>query len=273
MPSGLQVAVSTWTFRTQPLFAALDILHLLGVTAVELWGDRAHLDPRLGLPDPEEIGAALDRLGLTLHSVHGPFRGMDLAADDETQRAEAVALVGQALEYAARLDCRRVVVHPSTGIPFDSETRRAAAWRRTVASFGELARRAGQLGVTVLIENLPDSTGRVIGGRVADLLALIEEVASPHLAVCLDVGHALVSTGGWQEEVAAAFPYLRSVHASDGDGSADAHLPLGDGTVPWDELLRTLVERGYEGGFVLEVGGGEDGIRRSLTVVERRRTG
>lgn len=271
MATGLQVAASTWTFRKQPLFEALDIVHLLGVTHVELWGDGTHLDPRLALPETEEIAAALDRLGLAAHSLHGPFRGLDLAAADEEARLAAVATVGRALEMAAGLECPCVVVHPSDGTRHAPGPEREGAWRRTVASLRDLARRAGELGVTVLIENLPDPHGGVIGGRVADLVALIEAVGSPQVKICLDTGHAMVSTGGWEAELLAAWPHLRSIHASDGDGTADAHLPLGHGAIEWHRLLGHLAQGGYGGGFVLEVGGGEEGVRQSLELVRRLR--
>ncbi|HEY8417682.1 MAG TPA: sugar phosphate isomerase/epimerase family protein [Limnochordales bacterium] len=268
-----RVAVSTLVFADRPLFEALDNLHLLGAAAVEVTANEAHLDPRLDLPDLEEIGAALDRLGLSLFSMHAPFRGLDLAAPREEERRAAVATIRRALEVAAALDCRHVVVHPSAGTTYTDPGERAAAWRRTVASLTELGRRAGELGVTVMIENLPDTHGSLIGGRVADLAALIAEVGSPQLGICLDVSHAMISTGGWEGELLAALPYLRSMHASDGDGSADAHLPLGDGTVAWDRMFQLLDQHGYGGGFVLEVLGGDDGVRRSLAAVERWRSG
>ncbi|OUN00168.1 MAG: hypothetical protein BAA04_09440 [Firmicutes bacterium ZCTH02-B6] len=273
MADGFRLAVSTWTFKQRSLFEALDILHLLGATDVELWADGAHLDPRLALPEIEEVAAALDRLGLAAHSLHAPFRGLDLAAPAAEERLAAVNTIARALEVAARLDCRYAVVHPSNGFNWAEGPEREAAWQRTVASLEQLCRRAGQLGVTVLIENLPDPSGDVIGGRSADLLALIQAVGSPNLGICLDVGHALVSTGGWEQELAAVYPHLLSIHAADGDGSADAHLPLGEGSVPWERLLSALAGRGYTGGFVLEVAGGEDGVRRSLDVAGRLRSG
>jgi len=273
LTGGFRLAVSTWTFSQRPLFEALDILHLLGATDVELWANGTHLDPRCEPPEIEEVAAALDRLGLAAHSLHAPFRGLDLAAPAPEERQEAVATIGRALEIAARLDCPYVVVHPSDGSDRGEGPEREAAWQRTAASLDQLSRRAWELGVTILIENLPDPGGRVIGGRSADLLALLEAVGSPHLGICLDVGHALVSTGGWERELAAVFPYLRSIHAADGDGSADAHLPLGEGAVPWERLLGALRQRGYSGGFVLEVAGGEEGVRRSLELISRLRSG
>ncbi|HEY8418022.1 MAG TPA: sugar phosphate isomerase/epimerase family protein [Limnochordales bacterium] len=256
-------------FADRPLFEALDVMHLLGAAALEVSADEAHLDPRRDLPDLKEVAAVVDRLGLSLFSLHAPFRGLNLAAPREEERRTAVATIGRALEVAAALDCRHVVVHPSDGTIYSDPDQRAAAWRRTVASLAELGRRAGELGVTVMIENLGDTHGTLIGGRVADLTALIAEVGSPHIGICLDVSHAMISTGGWEDELLAALPHLRSVHASDGDGSADAHLPLGDGKVAWDRMFQLLADHRYGGGFVLEVLGGEDGVRRSLAAVER----
>jgi len=95
-----RVAVSTWVFADRPLFEALDVMHLLGAAALEVSADEAHLDPRRDLPDLKEVAAAVDRLGLSLFSLHAPFRGLNLAAPREEERRTAVATIGRALEVA-----------------------------------------------------------------------------------------------------------------------------------------------------------------------------
>src|SRR5690606_28481725 len=59
-----------------------------------------------------------------------------------------------------------------------------------------------------------------------------------------------------------------SVHASDTEGGSDAHWPLGRGAIDWRRVLEVLEEAGYDGGFVLEVAGGEAALEESFAALQ-----
>lgn len=281
------IVATTWTLKDKSLYEALDIIHLLGLSDVELWGEGVHVDPRGELPDPDELAAAMDRIGLAAHSIHAPFKGLDLTAADAGVRNQAVSTLSRVIELAGGIDCRLVVVHvdgsgQASGSPVaggsgaaanglsDGASGRAAfveeseAVERAAAALTILCKHAEDFGVTLLVENQPDATGGRFGSRVADLLELIQMVGAPNVGVCFDVAHAVVSTGGWEAELRACLPYVRSVHASDTRGAEDEHLPLGDGAVDWRRVAAVLEEAGFDGGLVLEVAGGEAALERSL---------
>src|SRR5690625_1653660 len=109
--TGRPVAVSTWTFKRHSLLEALDAIHLLGLSDVELWAEGVHLDPGGVMPDLEEVAAALDRLGLWPTAMQAPFKGLDLTPADDARREENIAIIERALDAAAALDCISVVVH------------------------------------------------------------------------------------------------------------------------------------------------------------------
>lgn len=270
--TGFPVVATTWTFKDKPIFEALDIIHLLGVSDVELWAEGVHLDPREELPDVGELASAMDRIGLAAHSIHGPFRGLDLTSADGGVRRRAVSTLSRVIELAADIDCPFVVVHvdgagdTADGVDGtrDAFIHRAEAVERAAAALTVLCKHAEDLNVTVLIENQPDASGKRFGARVADLLELITMVGAPNIGICFDVAHAVVSTGDWAAELKAALPHVRSVHASDTDGDADSHLPLGHGGIDWDRVVAVLDEAGFDGGFVLEVAGGEEALEQSL---------
>lgn len=286
----MPVVASTWTFKDKTLFEALDIIHLLGFSDVELWAQGVHLDPRGELPDVGELASVMDRLGLTAHSIHAPFRELDLTSADPGIRRRAVTAISRVIELAADIDCPLVVVHVDgagerardesvSNVAGGSMTDRAAfidrseALERAAAALTVLCKHAQDLDVTVLIENQPDRTGQRIGARVAELLQLIDMVGASNLGICLDIAHAVVSTGGWEDELQAALPHLRSIHASDTEGSNDSHLPPGEGGIDWQHVLTALEDAGYGGGFVLEVAGGERAVERSLDELRGREAG
>lgn len=270
----LPVAASTWTFRQYPLLKALDVIHLLGITEVELWAEGVHLDPRTDLPDLEEVGSALDRLGLWPTGMHAPFLGLDLTEADEPRRLDNIGVIERTMDVAAALDCTMLVVHVDgggesrpSGAGIDAVRRgmleRAADALERLCDYGE------ELGITVLIENQPDGTGKRIGSTVDELIALIERVGAPNLGICFDVAHAVVSTGDWESEWDAALHYIMSVHMSDTYGTDDDHLPLGAGAFDWERFVRLVEEADAEPNLVLEVAGGEEAVQQSMTELSR----
>ncbi len=65
---------------------------------------------------------------------------------------------------------------------------------------------------------------------------------------CLDVGHWHCFAKGFErgnlaQWLSALDPFLGHLHLHDNDGSADQHLGLGLGTIPWDELRAWLENR------------------------------
>lgn len=266
----LAVAASTWTFRQYPLLKALDVIHLLGITEVELWAEGVHLDPRADLPDLEEVASALDRLGLWATGMHGPFRGLDLTVADEAQRQTNIDVLKRTLDVAAALDCATVVVHVDgagearfAGV--GAEAVRRAALSRGADALEQLCDYGNELGLTVLIENQPDGTGTRIGSGVDELVQLIETVDAPNLGICFDIAHAVVSTGDWESEWKTAKRYIMSVHMSDTHGTDDDHLPLGAGAIDWERFVQVIEESDVDPDLVLEVAGGETAVQQSLT--------
>lgn len=275
------VAASTWTFKQYPLLKALEVIHLLGVTEVELWAEGTHLDPRGELPDLTEVASALDRLGLWPSGMHAPFKGLDLTVADDEERQNRIDVIKGALDVAAALDVMHVVVHVDGGTADAAAlseedvgaqgSGRSQRLRTAAEALEQLCEYGLDLGVTVLIENQPDVTGARIGARVGELLELIKTVDMPNLGLCFDIPHAIVSTGAWEDEwqAAAASGLTASIHMSDTEGTDDDHLALGAGTIDWTRFLRALDESGGEPDLVLEVAGGEEAVQQSVATLAR----
>ena len=107
------------------------------------------------------------------------------------------------------------------------------------------------------------------GMIVGDFQRLIADF--PDLKMTLDFGHLLASAGYWHFDWRKDFikplaPHIVHTHISDNFGKeggygsksiagklGDLHLPLDMGRVPWREMITTLLEQGYSGGFTLEI--------------------
>jgi len=108
-----------------------------------------------------------------------------------------------------------------------------------------LVREAGRFGIRVMYEPLDtprdtlENLGRIVS-RLADL------------QVHMDVGHAHIR-GIPPEAFFRAFPgKVAHIHVHDNLGSEDLHLPIGTGTVPWEEYTRQI-RRAYDGTLSLEI--------------------
>mgnify|MGYP000630865344 CR=1 FL=1 len=95
----------------------------------------------------------------------------------------------------------------------------------------------------------------------ADKFTLLEELGLEHIGITLDTGHisfkdeagvmyrAFGTIGGFIERFAAL---INHVHIHDFDGSRD-HLPLGEGSIDFEDIVRCLMRVGYEGALSLEL--------------------
>jgi sugar phosphate isomerase/epimerase len=164
----------------------------------------------------------------------------------ESLRKAAVAELKQCLEAFANLGAEWMNIHPDSKAPLHD---RKFVIEQNLKTIRELCPLARELGVGLMIENLPGSFNTA--HQLGELLDAV-----PELGLHLDIGHAnlMVAYNTTDEILAAYGPRLRHVHLHDNKGgSSDLHLPLGTGTVDVDQSVRALQSAGYDGTITLEV--------------------
>lgn len=146
-----------------------------------------------------------------------------------------------------RLDVKKVNIHPDetiTGI-FNKET----VLSRNIYAIKRAAQSAEQYGLKLMVENCPK-----VFSSVDDLQMLFDNVKD--LGFHLDVGHANLNTekNRTSDLLASLSNRLEHVHLSDNKaGTADLHLPLGAGLIPWSKIISALRRYKYDGTITLEV--------------------
>ena len=199
------------------------------------------------------------------YTVHAPLEMnlMDLTAFD-LQRD----VLDASLRFANSVGAAVVVCHAGQRLGSrdarHSFKEQLAAERRALREAGE---KAGELGVTIAVENyypeLPIVQGAVYdySVRPSELAEQISAVDHPAVGICLDVGHAALAASVFDfdyfEECAAAAPLVRHLHLHDNlmkanltgvppvsehpvYGLGDLHLPPGRGTIPLEELFQQV---------------------------------
>lgn len=250
-------ALSTHFFVNHRLTVALlSKIQQAGIPAVEIFCARQHLDYR-DKAQIGEMGHWFRDSEIKLHSLHspmyndefwgrsGPHSVITITEQVKGRRLEMVDEIKRALEIAEVIPFRYLIQHIGVGgEEFDMRKFDAA-----FAALEELKLFAGQRGVEILLENIPN------GLSSAERLLLFEELTHIGLHYVFDTGHAHMGAG-----VAATFDLLkdkiRSTHVHDNDGKSDSHLiPFVSegGTVDWKEAMHLLNSREANYPLLLEL--------------------
>ena len=230
--------------------------------ALERIAERAELAEIYSADDHSLLAAANRRAalasGLQL-TVHGPHDDLEPGSLRERDRRYAVQVHRRHLEAAAEIGAFTYVVHPDySGCAVPRDARVVAALQCTFAELEELQR---ELGVRVVVENMP-GIGFSHFGAPGDL-------DLGELGLILDTGHAAIC-GTLHDFLSEPHAELAHVHLHDNRGPADAgdpHLPLGRGVVDAGAVVRKARESGAR--VILELLD-EASIAESVAYLERR---
>jgi sugar phosphate isomerase/epimerase len=165
--------------------------------------------------------------------LHGPFMDLNPGALDPLVREATRLRFCQTLDLATRCGARLVVFHP--GFDRWRYGGRTDLWLEASLSFWpSLIEQAAARGVLLALENIFDQYPE-------PLATLMDQLDSPWLGHCFDVGHwnifAKVTLREWIDAVGRRLVHL---HLHDNDGASDAHLPAGEGNIDFDSLFRLL---------------------------------
>jgi sugar phosphate isomerase/epimerase len=194
--------------------------------------------------DPYAIRDALQRRNLPVVG-HTAFYLPMGSAIEELRRA-SVCELRRCLDAFHIIGASWMNVHPDRHTPMHS---RQFYIEQNIRSFEELLAYAREVGIGIMIENLPGDYN-----SACQLGELLDPV--PELGLHLDIGHANLQVPfNTTEEILAAYgSRLRHVHLHDNKGGhADLHLPLGSGTLDLRAAVRALKRCGYDGTITLEV--------------------
>lgn len=187
----------------------------------------------------------IEASGMTVDSVHAPFpEGDQLFSLNEDERLESIRQCQTALDTAAELDGRTVVIHliQPYGIP-EGETR-SKMIEQGRRSVGVLAAHAAGQGVTLALEN----------GQKLEydhvLESLLAEFDDEHVGLCYDTGHENVQ-GTCFRLLEKHGHRLLTLHIHDNTGS-DTHMLPYEGTINWELFRDTLHGLDYSGNFPVE---------------------
>ena len=208
------IGISTSAYADLPLEAALArIAGLAPAAEIRSFGAHSVLHRRCRR-------AALEA-GLA-YTVHGPFGSNGLGDVSRQSRRDALHEHRRHLEASAEIGATIYVVHPDWHRP--GGPRQAATAAMLELSFAELRELQDQVGVEIVVENMP--------GAEHSHFTHPGDLDLRGLGLLLDAGHAAVSgcLDAWLADPCAPLRHVH-LHSNGGPGDGDRHLALGAGVV------------------------------------------
>ncbi len=200
--------------------------------------------------------------GLDFCQAHSP----DGEHFDEGEKRDALILATKrSIEACRMLGIPHTVIHAQEvrdGTPKEFTD-------RNIEFYKLFADDAERWGVDILIENSasawnPEYYLRT-GKEMREFLSL---AGIPRMGVCWDVGHGNVQGRGQYDDIIEMGAALRALHVQDNCGKEDSHLTPMAGTTNFDDVMRALIDSGYEGDFTFE---GSNTLRRRSSWPHYRR--
>jgi sugar phosphate isomerase/epimerase len=178
-------------------------------------------------------------------SLHAPFMDLNPGAVDPMIRSVTQMRFSRTLGVAAVLKPRVVVFH--TGYDRWRYNGRTDIWLEySVDTWTQVMETASKIGVRVAVENVFDEDPEA-------LRLLIDRIALPDFGFCFDTGHfnlfSKVPMEQWFESLGQ---HLTEVHLHDNDGTGDAHLAVGKGTIDFEKFFRLMDRHGARPVYTIE---------------------
>lgn len=252
--------------RPRDLIASIEFARQHGIAAVELFADVPTLHPgSVNAQERAALRAKLAECGVRA-SIHVSLFGPNLGCENPGIWAESVKQHQETIDLAADLAAEVMVVHP--GYVYLPRQDREAVRHQTVRGLKAVAAHAGERGVKLALENI-GLGDRFIDPSGEDLLRILEEVDSPAVGICFDVGHANVNSS-IEKVLRPLVPHVIHVHIHDNHGTNDDHLPVGDAAIDYGPVLPLL--RNFQGLVIGEIADRQDpegGILRSYERLQK----
>lgn len=204
--TSLNVSISTHCLNSLPLSAALEKLEQY-TSAVELMNDGLHYTQ----------DASLLTAFSYEYTIHAPARSVNIASVLEPIRRASVELIKESLSLAAECGAKRVVFHPGYFTFKEEYDKAVSALQKSLA---EINAASDGTGVPCCVENMGNWGFFFL--QKAEEMSLVSGTD-----FCLDIGHAH-ECGTLSEFLDVSFA---QIHVHDNDGTSDAHLALGKGTI------------------------------------------
>ncbi len=186
-----------------------------------------------------KIYDALSTSDMTIQ-IHAPFNDLNIMSMNSKLRKASINEIVRALDMGNVLDVNVITIHPGIYSPLGKY------WDGTekalMESLEQISLQAEERGIKLALENMP-APFPTAGTQPEEISSILSQL---NIGFCLDIGHAF--TSGKLKKFLNLEPI--NLHLHDNNGHDDLHLPLGDGKIDFEMVIKKM--KGYKGNRVIE---------------------
>lgn len=213
---------------------------------------------------PHKAGAGA--AGVCINQMHMPYPNYVPQGSSDLNAYLRNVVAPKSMAICAFFGCPYIVIHGFKLAHYLGSEE--AEWEATEQFLDALAPMAREMGITMCIENLYDSTGgHLVEGPCCDAGKAAERIDRMNdrhhaevLGFCFDTGHANLVGLDFERFLAALGHRLKVLHIHDNDGVADLHqIPFtfaknreNRASTDWEGFLRGLKAARFEGTLSFE---------------------
>lgn len=242
-------------------FAFLDIMKAAGISGANLSFSEIQglLDDDFDL---DRFAKRFLSYGIPAHYAHAPmFYPFDFGRTDGKEWEKAIRL---GLVLAAKCGVTDYVIHPGTVVDEHLRYLPEASRERNRAYLEPFVKLGAELGVRIALENgvcqpwdEEPAVFRDVSPGFEELISLTDgfntDFGKEVCGICFDFGHAHLARYDIPKILRQVGRRLRVTHVHDNNGERDQHRPIGEGTIDWEGVSKTLKEIGYDRELSLEL--------------------
>jgi len=227
---------------------------------IPVHGVDAVVNGHLRVGRAKQVREILDGFDLE-YTVHAPDRLnlRDFQYPDIHRKVFAASV-----QFTAAIGAKTFVYHQGRLKSNGNDVTEEEAREIEVDELSDLGKLAKSEGVTICVENIHSS--------ITHLIKLIENVGRESIRMCYDFAHSYMNSKkfgyDFLRSIQLAKPYIRHAHVNDNFGKGkpesappyieamplgigDLHLPIGWGTIPYEDVFRVMA--GYDDIYILEL--------------------
>ncbi|MBT9130646.1 MAG: D-tagatose 3-epimerase [candidate division WS2 bacterium] len=242
----MKIGISVLSTGHLKITEAIKKARELDFELVEIFGDFLFFDNSPFRETSKEIGRVAKEEGVEL-TIHLPALDLNTGSLKggvyKLTREENIT----ALNFAAEAGVKLAVFHPASA-PVCFQPILKAVEERMEKLLGDLLVIANSLDIIIAVENLGVEETWMVN-KPDKMLKLINTFDS-ELKVALDFGHAHIAKLT-QEFIDTLKTHIKHLHLHDNFGFTDEHLPVGTGSLPYDNFKSFL--KGFQGTAIMEI--------------------
>jgi sugar phosphate isomerase/epimerase len=199
---------------------------------------------RFNREDFLDVAGRLLDAGLTI-TFHAPFMDLRPGAIDPGIRQVTIDRLKQVFDLVPFFRPLSVVCHPSFDRKYYVSSERL--WlENSLDTWRQFLVVAGEMDTMIALENVYESDTQPFS-------LILHHLPSPHLCFCFDTGHFNVFSetplNVWMENLGSR---MGQIHVHDNKGVLDEHLPVGQGTFPFQDFFGRVREQDRDPIITLE---------------------